>query len=210
MTDAVPTTGGYLGAGWLFEPTSQFNEITFMIEQVLAGRAFCGLVLVKSVSGGGASATPPIASVQPMVDQIDGLGNRYPHGTVYNIPCLRLQGGAGAVVLDPLAGDIGAAIICHRDSSTVQNTGAISGPGSRRQNDWADGLYLGGFLNGAPTTYVAFGAGSLSLVTPTASMIIANGTIATTGILTNNGVTVGGTHEHSGVMSGGSNTGPPT
>jgi len=36
-----------------------------------------------------------------------------------------------------------------------------------------------------------------------------NGNVETTGTLTNNGVNVGSTHEHSGVQTGGSNTGVP-
>jgi phage baseplate assembly protein V len=36
-----------------------------------------------------------------------------------------------------------------------------------------------------------------------------NGNVATVGTLTNNGVDVGSTHEHTGVQSGGDDTGPP-
>lgn len=209
MTQYLPTTGGYIGSAWQLTGNDQFNALSFLIEQVIAKRAFCGLVKVLAVSGGGTSGKPPTVNVQPLVSQIDGLGNLTPHGVVPGLPCFRLQGGAGAVVLDPLVGDIGSAIICHRDSSVVKTTGAVAGPGSRRQNDWADGLYLGGFLNSAPTTYVAFGADSLSLVTPSCSIIMSAGTIATTGTLMNNGKLVGSTHEHSGVTRGAANTDPP-
>lgn len=205
----LPTTGGYAGSAWYFSDSNPFNAIAFLVEQLMAGKAFAAMVLVKSVTGGTAAASPPRVSVQPMVNQVDGLGNQTPHGIIYNLPCFRLQGGAGAVVLDPVVGDKGMAIICDRDISNVKNTGAISGPGSFRQNDWADGCYFGSFLDSAPTTYVGFGNGSLSLVTPSASVIISNGTIATTGALLNNGVDVGSTHKHGGVTSGSSDTGTP-
>ena len=139
MTDSLPTGGGNVGSAWLFQGTNDFNALSFLIHQVIAGKAFASLVQVKSVTGGTATGKPPFVSVQPLVAQIDGLGNQTPHGTVYNLPCFRLQGGNGAIVLDPVVGDIGQAIICDRDISNVKATGAASGPGSWRQNDWADG-----------------------------------------------------------------------
>ena len=204
----LPTGGGYAGSAWYLTGTSTFNAISFLVEQIIAGKAFCAMVTVKSVTGGGVTGTPPVVSVQPMVNQIDGLGNQTPHGVVYSLPCFRLQGGAGAVVLDPVVGDTGVAVICDRDISNVKATNTVSGPGSWRMNDWADGCYFGGFLNAAPTTYVGFGVNSLSLVTPSATVIINNGTIATTGVLMNNGSVVGSTHFHL-APSGGGDTGPP-
>lgn len=209
MSGALPTSGGYRGPAWLLTGTSDLNALDFLIRQVIAGKAFAGLVTVKSVTGGGAAAAPPLVSVTPMVDQVDGNGNRYPHGTIYQVPCFRLQGQYGMVVLDPGEGNTGLAVICHRDQSIVKATNAVSPPGSWRQNDWADGMYFGSFLDGPLDTYVAFGNGSLSLVTPNAGIVISNGTIATTGTLLNNGVHVGSTHEHSGVTRGGGNTDPP-
>lgn len=201
------TSGGFIGSAWQLTGNGIFNSLTFLIDQAIAGRAFCGLVKVLSVTGGGASASPPFVNVQPMVNQVDGIGRQTPHGVVPNLPVFRLQGGSWAVVVDPAVGDIGAAIICHRDISTVKNTKAIAGPGSWRENDWADGLYFGSFLSAAPTTYVALSNGHISLVTPSASIIISGGTIATTGTLLNNGVNVGSTHVHSDPQGG--NTGPP-
>lgn len=56
---------------------------------------------------------------------------------------------------------------------------------------------------------------SVKLVLTTAGITITgnvtiNGNVSTTGTLTNNGKSVGSTHVHSGVQSGGSNSGPPT
>lgn len=211
MSDApgqLPTGGGYAGAAWNFTPGSNFNALSFLVEQINAGNAFAAMVVVRSVTGGTATGKPPIVSVQPLVSQTDGLGNLTPHGTIYNIPCFRLQGANGAVVLDPGVEEVGLAVICDRDISNVKATGAVSGPGSWRMHDWADGCYFGGFLNDAQTTYVGFGAGTISLVTPTASVVVGNGGITMTGTLTNNGVNVGSTHYHD-APSGGGDTGPP-
>jgi hypothetical protein len=203
-----PGSAGHAGAEWFLTAGSQFNSIAFLVSQIVAGKAFAALVQVKSVSGGGIGR-PPIATVQPMVNQVDGLGNQVPHGAIYNIPCFRLQGGNGAVILDPAVNDIGMAIICDRDISTVKSTTKPGPPGSRRQNDWADGCYFGGFLNAAPTQYVAFGAGGINITTPGTLTITATETDIA-GVLKNNGHLVGSTHVHGGVQTGGGNTGVPT
>lgn len=206
-SQTIPTAGAYVGQAGLQTPNDALNAIPFLVDQLVAGKAFCKLVQVQSVSGGGIAA-PSRVSVQPMVNQVDGLGNQTPHGTVYNLPCFRLQGGGGAIVLDPVVGDIGVAVICDRDISNVKSSGAVSGPGSFRQNDWADGCYFGSFLGAAPTAYIQIVGGNIDMVAP--GTISLNGTsISTTGILTNNGKSVGNTHEHSGVQTGGGTSGPP-
>lgn len=216
--DTLPTAGGYAGQSWQQTPGSLVNAIHFMIKQVIAGKAFAGIVQVKSVTGGGIG-TPPIVSVQPLVNQTDGLGNSVPHGTIYNIPVFRLQGGNGAVVLDPAVGDIGLAVMSDRDISTVKATRAVSNPGSFRKNSWADGLYLGGFLNATPTQYVEIGATGINLVTPNQltfsasnATLDASGNLKVTGdLVANSGadqISVAN-HEHSAVETGPDTSGPP-
>jgi hypothetical protein len=212
----LPTSGGYAGPMGLQTPANPFNAISFLVQQVIAGKAFSALVQVKSVIPGGHAGATTV-SVQPMVNQIDGLGNQVQHGTIYNLPCFRLQGGANAVVLDPVVGDIGQAIICDRDISTVKVTRAVAGPGSWRQNSWADGCYFGGFLNVAPTQYVEFTGGGVNVVSTGTISLSAPGNITITssaGLITVAGplgVSVAGkdflTHEHTGVTAGISNTG---
>lgn len=152
MSD-LPTSGGYAGQRWYQTAGSRLNAIDFAVRRVLAGKAFGALVQVIAVHGGGVAA-PPTVDVQPLVDQVDGQGNRYPHGTVFSLPVFRVQAGTTAVVCDPKVGDKGAAVICDRDISGVKATGARSGPASGRQNDWCDGLYFGAFLGATPTEYI--------------------------------------------------------
>ena len=166
MSGQLNTGGGYAGHSSIQTPGGSVSVLDHLVREIVAGKAFAAIVKVLSVSGGGLGQ-PPFVSVQPMVDQIDGDGKRTPHGTIYNIPCFRLQGMYGAVVLDPGVGEIGQAIICDRDISTVKTTRQISGPGSRRHNDWADGCYFGGFLNTLPTQYVAMDAAGVRVVSPT-------------------------------------------
>ncbi len=204
---SFPGNAGYAGPAWFLTGGSSFNAISFLVRQIMAGKAFAGLVEVLSVSGGGLGV-PPIVSVRPLVDQVDGFGNRTPHGQVFNIPCFRLQGGAGAVIVDPVVGDIGDAIVCHRDHSAVKATGTFGGPGSSRQNNWADGMYFGGFLNGAPACYVHVTPTTIVMAEPGgAQIVMSGGTIATTGLLLNNGSRVGSTHIHADPQGG--DVGPP-
>jgi len=141
-----------------------FNVMSFIAQQVLAGVATSMLVQVKSVTPG-AGLLPGVVSVQPMVNQIGGDGAPVAHGTIYNIPFFRLQGGKRAIIADPEVGDIGLAVFASRDISVVKSTKKVGNPGSRRRFDMADGLYFGGFLNGTPTDYVQFPtAGGINLV----------------------------------------------
>jgi phage baseplate assembly protein gpV len=97
-----------------------------------------------------------------------------------------MQGGTSAVILDPQAGDIGVAVFASRDISKVKSTKAQANPGSYRQYDFADGMYLGGMLNGVPLQYIRFGSTGIELVSPdtitlTAPNIVINGAVTQSG-----------------------------
>lgn len=217
MSATVPTSGGFVGPAWLQTFGSQFNAMSFLTRQIIAGKAFAAMVQVKLVSTTGALAPAGMVSVQPMVNQIDGLGNQVPHGTIYNLPFFRLQGGVNAIILDPVVDDIGLAVICDRDISVVKATGKVSGPGSFRQNDWADGCYFGGFLNGTPENVVQFQGGNINVIAtgtiglfPSADLnIVAGGNVTISsgsGTITLDGI-VWDTHDHEDPQGG--VTGPP-
>lgn len=145
---------------------SHFNLMDFVGRQLLSGTATAAMVLVKAVTSTGDVAAPGTVDVQPMVAMIDASGKAYPHGTVFELPFFRLQGGANAFIIDPQVGDIGVAVFCSHDISAVKASKAPAPPGSRRRFDMADGLYLGGFLNGVPTRYVRFASDGLYVVSP--------------------------------------------
>ena len=154
----------YPGQATPYTLGSPYNAIDFMVRQIIAGKAYAALVMVLSVTGGGISG-PATVSVQPMVNQQDNAGTQVPHGTVHNLPVHRPQGGAFAFIADPVAGDIGLAVMCDRDISTVKTTGAPGPAGSFRTNSWSDGLYLGAFLGAAPTGYVWVREAGIDIVT---------------------------------------------
>lgn len=193
----ISESGGVAGVAGFQTAGSDYNAIDMMVRQILANQGQTMLVTVKAVHGGGAG-TPCTVDVRPMVNQVDGLGKQTPHDVVSGLPVFRYQAGAAAVILDPVAGDIGLAIVCGRDISIVKQTGKISGPGSFRQNSWSDGCYLGGFANGAATRYIIATSDGWEIV----------GNVSIIGTLMNNGVNVSSTHVHN-APSGGGDTSPP-
>jgi hypothetical protein len=144
---------------------TDYTKMAFLIQQALARVRTAMLVQVMSCSNSGAVAAVGTVSVQPLVNMIDGNGRSQAHGEVFDLPYFRMQGGVnGAVIMDPVAGDIGVAVICDRDSSAVQSTKAAANPGTYRKHDISDGLYVGGFLNAVPKAYVQFdGQGNVSV-----------------------------------------------
>jgi Phage protein Gp138 N-terminal domain len=189
-----------------------FTTLQFSMEQLLARVETAGLVMVTAVQPG---ATGPVGlcTIQHLVNRVNGAGGSYPRGTVSNVPYLRLQGGANAIILDPAVGDKGIALFCSRDISTVKQTKAQSNPGSYRRFDQSDALYLGGVLNGAPTNWVEFGADGIHVHVAAGLKIFLEGDVVITGNITHTGTfnsnahDIGSDHRHT--SSGGSGTGGP-
>lgn len=143
------------------DSNSDFDVTCFIIRQMMAQLDTMKLVKVMAVTGGGgALAHAGTVDVQPLVNLIDGSGNATKHGTVYGIPWMRLQGGTGAVILDPAVGDVGYVLCADRDISNVKGLtpGSVvqANPGSYRKYSIADGVYVGGLLNEVPAQYIAF------------------------------------------------------
>jgi len=213
------------------------GEIGYIVESILSRLQTVTLVKVVAVKGGGLSPVGMV-DVQPLVSQIDGSGGVIPHGVIFNVPYMRLQGGSNAVIIDPQAGDIGMCGFCSRDISSVKQNKAPSAPQSRRRFDYSDGLYFGGFLNGTPKQYIHFKDGGIKLFSPgdiemeaanirlkaqggvsstsqtfqantqTTAQFSGGGGISADGDMTANGVSLMH-HVHKGVQPGGGNTGQP-
>lgn len=214
------------GLGFL-DPISQgsdLNQLAFIVESFLIEIRTAAIVLVKNVDAG---AVGPIGTVdvQPLVNMVDGNFNAYPHGTIYGLPYMRVQGGLNAVICDPAVGDVGLAVICDRDiSSLKRNAGAQSNPGSWRRHNLADGIYLFPIIAKTPAQYIEFTSTGINItdlngntIVTSASGISINGVLfdrsqnvtAANDVSLASGVTLN-THVHTGVQSGGSNTGGPT
>jgi hypothetical protein len=151
---------------------SDFSAQSFLVDQIIGKLATTALVKVAKVYSVGEVQPVGKLDVIPMVHQIDGDGSPTEHQTIYGLPYFRLQGGTDAVILDPKVGDIGIAVFCSRDISIVARSKKPSAPASRRRFDWADGLYIGGVLNGVPQQYVRFAADGVHVVSPTKIQLI--------------------------------------
>lgn len=204
----------YTGHGQFSDTTSELNRTDFIVRQVLNRMATATLVLVKAVGTG-------TVDIQPMVAQLDGAGNAVEHGTIHNVPFFMPRAGASAIVMTPAVGDIGLAVFCHNDISSVKKNKAPSNPGSRRRFDWADALYLGGFLGATPTQFVKLDADGITITSASGKPVNVNGmTVDSDGNVTIPGnLSVTGTsdfagddfatHKHSGVQTGSGQSGPP-
>ena len=204
----MSNVNGYAGTLDVTAGQGEYNAFAFICSSLINKICTMQPVLVMAV---GASTV----DVQPMVAQIDGDGTPTPHGIIHGLPYQVLQGGTSAIIMPPIVGDIGFAVFASHDISSVKANKAPSNPGSRRRHDWADGVYIGGILNGVPTEFIQFtNGGGITITTPgtltiNAPNVAINANIQTTGTLTNNGHSVGSTHEHSGVTPGSGNTGTP-
>lgn len=201
---------------------SEYATLSFVIRQHLMKMQTAMVVKVMGVSNAGGVSPVGTVDIQPMVNQRAGNGVAVPHGTIYGIPYMRIQGGADAVILDPKVGDLGVAVFASRDISAVKKNKGQANPGSARTYNYADGLYIGGLLNGVPTQYVQFSSDGITLVSPTKVKIQAPDIDiegATSITLNAPEITIegGGTsidgknfllHMHSGVTTGGDPTGP--
>ena len=150
-----PHVEGSYGAKW------------FMIDQLIKRISTATLVQVKSVTTTGEVAPIGQLDASPLVGMVDGANNVSQHGTVHSLAYFRLSAGNKAVIMDPVADDIGLAVICDRDIQSVKENYKASPPGSRRRFDLSDGIYLGSILNkNAPTSYVRFASDGTIEVSP--------------------------------------------
>lgn len=158
----MASNDGYRGAADTHAQGSPYNAQASMVAALIGEIMTCAMVRVESVDPDALTV-----NVLPLVAQVDGNGVGAPHGTLYALPYFRYQGGTDAIVLDPKKGDIGLALFCARDTSVVKTTKAPALPGSARRYDWADGQYIGGWLNGTPTQLIRFASDGITVTSPT-------------------------------------------
>lgn len=130
-------------------------ETEFILERLI-GRAYTiALVKVNEVVPGG---TGPVGflSATDLIQQMDGNNVGIPNVPMENLPYFRLQCGGNAIIMDPKPGDIGLAAFARRDISGLKQSKAEGAPPSLRTHDVSDGLYIGGFLNSAPSQWIQF------------------------------------------------------
>jgi hypothetical protein len=179
-------------ADHLFTPTSaqtsDAENLSYVFKKLLSGAFFIELVQVTAIRG---SAPNLVVDVIPLVTRTDPSGATIQNSEIFNVPVFRLQRGMSAVIMNPVAGDIGMIAVCDRDNSIARANRKQSVPGSKRMHSKSDALYLGGFLNQAPTQYVEFADDKINIVAPngvniTAPDMYVSGNIRAGGDITDN------------------------
>ena len=190
-----------------FTNASPVNQLDYIIEQKI--REILNtteLVRVDACTGTGASGAAGTVSATPLVTQIDAEGNAVQPVSIPRIPYTRLQGGIAAIVIDPVAGDIGVISCCKRDSSTIDSGETTpQRPGSYRVFSEADGMMLGTVLNAAPTVYIELKQDNTIEIRATGGITV-TGDITVDGDVIASGVSLV-THTHPGDSGG--TTGSP-
>jgi hypothetical protein len=167
VADATPDPGAVQGQATQESGSDDYNALQFWLQTTLQKMQTGTLVRISKVYAvAGALQPVGFVDVVPLVNQMTGDRVAEPHGTIYGIPYLRLQGGKNAIILDPEVGDMGGCLFASRDISSVKATRAQANPGSFRTFDWADGLYIGGYLNGTPEQYIQFAATGIAIHSP--------------------------------------------
>jgi hypothetical protein len=149
-------SGPAYGQASVTADTTDYNVTQLQIISALAKVQTLTVVKVISCSNDGGVEPVGTVTVQVLVNLMTGNGQSVAHGEIYQVPYLRAQGGASAIILDPVAGDIGLCGFASRDISAVKTSKGQANPGSARTFDWADAIYVGGMLNGAPSQYIQF------------------------------------------------------
>lgn len=152
---SLPQQEGVFGQEQVASGNSEFNALSFLVTQMLGRVNVATLVRVDAVHTTGRTAAVGTVDVTPLISQRTGDGSLVPHTTINDVPFMRLQGGANAVICDPKVGDVGFCVFADRDISSAKVSRKQSAPGSLRRFDYADALYVGGWLNGtAPERYI--------------------------------------------------------
>ena len=157
---------------------SDYNSHYSVIKALLSGVHTATLVQVTAVANAGGVAPVGFVDVQPLVNQVTGIGVAIAQAMISGVPYFRLQGGANAVIIDPQVGDIGVAVFAERDISSVVTNKAQSNPGSARQHDGTDGMYFGSFLGAAPTQYIQFNDDGITILSPNNIVVQAQGNVS--------------------------------
>ena len=179
---------------------SPYNSLSFMIQQAIREQVnTCIICKVVGVSDG-------YVDVLPLVTQVSGKDEAIAPTTLYHLPFMRYHAGIAAVILNPVVGDIGLAVFAGKDCSNVKvGTSEPVPPASFRDNSMANGFYIGGFLNQAPSVFVELTQGGAVNITAPGGVNI-NGNVTVSGDVVASGKSLVN-HVHTGDSGG--TTSPP-
>lgn len=122
-------------------------------------------VQVTAVHGGGVAIIGTV-DCKPLVKIMCASGQTAEYPELNNLPFMRYQGGANAVICDPQVGDIGIAVFASRDISAVKRARGAAPCGSLRRFSLSDGMYIGAILDGIPSQYIHLDTAGITILSP--------------------------------------------
>lgn len=181
------------GTQTAYDQNNQASQLAYIVDSMVGKMCTAELVIVTAVD-----SINKQVDVKPLVMQLAADDTAIEHSVIHGLPFFRLQSGGSAIIIDPSVGDIGLCVFASNDITGVKNTGKESPPLSYRRFDYADGIYIGGLLNIAPTQFIKFEAGKITITTPELDII---------GRVKANGKYIDDLHYHNGVQPGSGNSG---
>ena len=152
---ATPQQDGVFGFWRPQTSNSDYNQLHYIIQSMINNINVATIVKVVAVYTEGRAGATGTVDIVPMVNMVDGAGASWEHTTVFNVPYFRAQGGASAIICDPRVGDIGFAVFCDSDISSVIATSKAAPPNSARKFNYSDALYFGGWgAKVSPENYI--------------------------------------------------------
>lgn len=130
--------------------SSPYNMLDFFVQNIIKGTVNTALPVRVTAFYPGTAAG--YVDVLPLIQSYDGFGNAIPSQTIFHVPYMRVQGGTAALIIDPVIGDIGLAVFSQQDITGLSQN--PQKPMTKRSFSMADALYIGGFLNQAPSIYL--------------------------------------------------------
>ena len=97
---------------------SQTNTLAYILSQFQMGINTAEIVMVNAVTTTEDGAKR--LTVTPILNQVSAGGQSIQMAPIYNVPFIRMQAGANAIIIDPEVGDIGLVVYCQRDISSVK------------------------------------------------------------------------------------------
>lgn len=150
-----------------FTPTNaQMNDaesMSYTFDMLMSGFFFIEIVKVLEIRG---EAPGLVVDVLPLVSRQSKSGGIVVNSPVYDVPVFRLQRGNSAIVMNPVAGDIGMIAVCDRDTTLARANLKESVAGSNRKHNKSDAIYFGGLLNIIPNQVIEFTDGAINISTP--------------------------------------------
>lgn len=216
------------GMADIYAGNTEYNAANQQIKKALDNLNTAFLARIDSCASSGEGGAKTV-NATPLVAQIDAAGTAQSTPSYQALPHYRVQAGIAAIIIDPTPGDIGIFVTQNRDGSGINaDSSAPQVPGSYRQHSPADAVMVGTVHTKTPEVWIELTQDKKVIIHAPAGVKIesdstveidaaqvtinapvqVNSTITASGDVSGGGVSLD-THTHSGVESGGSNTGRP-